>query len=168
VHEDASLSPTLTCDVTLSPSSQIHGCAATASCRFFAQNLRLLGMTYALNFDKLPYSSSRMTFPLALGQALAPSWARAQRVRTLSRCALLRWLIVRLLKTSAADAFAQRKLCGFVLRRSLCQTVSEQFDFAGRTTFSASIAMTTPTSVSLEERSSVARRQIGKRTRQRE
>jgi hypothetical protein len=149
----------------LSP-SQIHGCAATACCRFFAQNRRFSGTMSDSNFDKSPFSSSQATFSLALAQALAPSWARAQRVRTLSRCALLKWLIIRLLQTSAVDAFAQHKMYGIVLRRSLCQTVPKQFEFAGRSIFSVDFGLPTPSAGALEEHHSVVSTRNGKRAKQ--
>lgn len=146
-----------------SPPLQRHGCAVTACCRFFSQNMRLWGMTSHPNIDKLPFSSGSATFPFELLQALAPSWARAQLVYIASRCALLKRLMILILKTSAVDAFAQRKLYGIILRRALCQTASEQFDFAGRCKLSEGVAITTA-AARVPEHHSVGIRRNGKRT----
>lgn len=48
-------------------------------------------------------------------------------------------LVIEMLKHSAVDAYAQRKLHGSILRWTLCQTFSEQFDSAGRCIHASSL-----------------------------
>ena len=118
----------------------------------------------------MPFYCGRAVFPLAFAQALSPLWARAQRVRTLGKCSLLKRLIYRLFNPSAVDAFAQCKLYGILLRRSLCRIVSQQFDLAGRCAISVEMTSSTRTVGAREESHSIAVRRDthdGRRTRQR-
>jgi hypothetical protein len=74
-------------------------------------------------------------------------------------------LIIGLFKSSTVDASARRKLHRSIMRRALCQTLSNHFDFFGRCATCADAAL--PTAVEeLEGRESKANRRdasIGRR-----
>lgn len=106
-------------------------------------------------------AAARAAFPLVLAQAPARSWGHAQRVRILSKSAIMNLLIMGLCRHVVVDAAAQRKLQGNIVRRSLCQTVSEQFDVAGRCSISVDLAVTDPV-MAFEAPLSVAGRDIKK------
>jgi hypothetical protein len=149
-------------DITFLPFLQRHGWAVTACCQFFFQ--RLPNSTCGI----LSHFSGSVAFPRVLQEALHRSWARAQRVLITSRSALMNRLVTEMLKHPAVDAYAQRKLHGSILRWTLCQTFSEQFDSAGRCIHANSLL--TDTGDSFEGHDCVASRRDRtnrKRTRQR-
>jgi hypothetical protein len=136
-------------DVTFLPLLQRHGWAVTACCQFFQ---RYPNSTSGI----LSHFSGPVAFPRVLNETLHRSWARAQRVLITSRSALMNRLVTEMLKHSAVDAYAQRKLHGSILRWTLCQTFSEQFDSAGRCIYANSLL--TDTDHSFEGHDCVASR----------
>ena len=136
----------LSLDTSLLPliCPQRHGCAVTACCRFFARFHWLPVLTGVASVDKTSASAARAAFPLVLAQAPARSWGHVQRLRILSKCAIMNQLIMGLCKPLVADVTSQRKLRSCIGRHSLCQIVSEQFDVAGRCAVPVNLALPKP------------------------